>query len=737
MEKISTNPYPSQKSSRSILSAENFQSELLPQITAGVAAHTKSGIRAVHIVSPHSIGKSVELVPNLWQHIKKKWPSKRGSYIQAIAYKARSLFEYYEQSTFRDMSALNRVDFASDPNGGSEKLILSFYEALERDLIQQLDAPQPEPPTAPLVLFIDLETVPTVRGEILLGLLITYLSKLASTPTTSQTNHPSIDITIITLSSSRDTRVYDAFEHFLAAENRPLIAKLPETSIRKHRANGKIMGEISSTIIEAIKGDFITYLEREEEVNPAPCLLAFMSRPDATHLLALPLRKTLQRELVPHSLDYSSKAKEIKQVIELGGPKIICVDHSFPVVLASHITHAMSLGYKNVQTFDRNSSQFVPSKVCLSCDELDKETAWAEASSSADVNFFITYDKSWTRSQIPKSPLDGNLIYLAYKLVNYWGNSPLHTIPVPLLPKIDPEKLTEMLRRLQAMSCISRVPGGGWKRKASDLHILIANILDKQYSLSNKTKRVLVRLASIISGDLPSLLFLDLQQVSDLGLQMNSSVVPLLLSYIRKDSAGVGKQQVQYGSLWIALGLWQNRWSQHGDFKTERASEIPCANSVVKMSKRHCVDISTMVLKLESYLKLAPLSFTEEIEGTKIDAAELAVVNELLLMSYMHQQIVFPYVKDMDTFDLVSGQPIDGSNSTANLLDVDTLRNKGGDQLQGGFTAIYTAIHRVQGILVPQDLTLMPNQAHAHLKSILGLPLSAALRTTYPVPTPE
>ncbi|KAH6658555.1 hypothetical protein BKA67DRAFT_533702 [Truncatella angustata] len=759
-------------SGRSIFSAPNFTSSLVPQIKNEFDNKAKNGFHVLHVVSPSGTCKSTQFVPRLWATLKSNWPQARGAYVQRILYQARELQRVFEKSVdYR--SEQKEFAFHQDSDDMSNTLKLTYYEEFELGLIDALTGNNTTFPSVPLVFFIDLETVPTASGEILVGLFIKYLATL-NKHLSRQLSAP--DITIVTLASHEATDTYETFEHFLSVAAVLAIADIPAYTAPKIELPGETPEEFLRALVDALEPDFRGWAESRDagavartavEQTPAPCVLVFLNQEFVARWLQEPLSRIIwpngsipngMRGLVPMALDRCSPPDEVDKVLQAEHyPKVICVDHSFPVVLSARVTHIASPGAKVALAFHQDSTHCIDSLILLSKSELQWEDAWADVSGTPGIKYFVPDSSHVAVPDLPKRPVEGELMYFAYRLVQHWSSCPLTLVPVPYLTQVCPLWLNEMFRRMKALGCVKRALNRQWTRtplgrvvqmfmdnkfhdgwlfnpgRSFQLACLCAIIFLDRQDLTVKAKRILIRMASIIRANISTTLQINEDRLEELGLLKSPDCYRTVRGLIHDCTGGVARQQIGNGLIWVVLGLWQTEWVHHGTWKGQ--------NEHISCQTKHLPSVGGTVRKSE---KLEPLDHDEEVFHTQLDESELEAVNTVLLRAYMHQQVLFPDEFMLNPVDLISNQPVCLTGNPAGLFDSSALQEQGVKLGLGAFTAIYTSAGMESSpdegsewreTLRPEDLTFIPRKAQAALATRLRVPMHMALRTSCPVPT--
>lgn len=718
----------------SILSPEAFEA-----IRKSLNETYPTRIRAIHYVAPHQHGKSTLFVPSLWNYIQKEWPDVCGTFIKGTLAQVVHLETVY--SSENTVLCVNKDANLSGEK--SERLYLTHYAVFYRNLVAALDGmkKQQRPmPSLPLVFFLDLERFPTLAGEVTLGLFLTYLSKLS---TDTRAVDCQLDITVITLAAHPVPDVYRVFREYLHVDSPPVLNHTVRKRPQREQCDTVALQEL---LLQELAKPIVPPLDEEEpqesEREAGSRFLLIMPKDLYYHHLSEPWSGTSSPLPVVHITD-ASKPKELEEIMG-SRHKIIRVDHSFQTVLPLDTTHVITTGKKWTRIYDKRTSQFISSYVDLTPEERAWEDAWVQAS-GRDITIMEWQDPpSDAVPQTGQSPLEGDMMFLVYQMVTQWETILRSRIPIPSLSHIKPAYLTEVARRLATVGLIrpdpdvleqwSRVPKYDIyykqmlppmnSRSNFQLACLISHIkADKEEprrnQLNSNAKRVLVRLAAIINFGVANLIQLDFAAFERLGLT-EPGRTNIFEALIARDTAGVGRDLLRCGALWVALGLWQKRLSVRGQFwKLADDGFISLACSTIKLSKPISESVLAYVLYLEDLFRLPPIEPDQELAETALDPSDVIKINVILLQCYMHQQVCF-----MDgpmPLDMVSNSAVNMESDLHYLLDTKAISDHQRANTGGriGFTAIYTSATKLNGKLHPYDLTLIPNQCHASLRAIL------------------
>ncbi|ETS77911.1 hypothetical protein PFICI_09973 [Pestalotiopsis fici W106-1] len=754
---------PSAQNKHLVQFADNLASHVIPGIVTALRKNQASGVRAIHIVSPYSTGKSTQMVPEIWTRIISMWPNSRGTYVQATEYQAYSLHRHLQTTNVTFGNVLGKADLYTTASGPpANTLTLTIYKSLEGILADKIQQRTSEPPLGPLTIFIDLEKVPSIRVQVTLGLLVTWLSQVA--PRAAQQGH---NITLVTLAGHEASDVYKTLHSFLGTEVAPLVLSVPDPQLPRQVVSIRDKRDDQAPgILQILVDDFKDFLQSPEDLHlPPPCIVVFVSEVEANTLLGQPLSEMIGDEQQPpipipiHHLTAKSSEGDVQKITLAQHPQIIRVDPSFQSVLSVNATHVISLGRKIIRIYEEHSSQFVSSAVRLSKNELSWEKAWAAASNLSSVKL-LTADGDAMPLTRPENPLEGDLMYLAYSLVYHWGSTEWKSIPIPCLPYTNPVHLNEMSRRIEIMSVVKQDPSGAWQVPPSlryfndllytplneprsvQLACLISHIYEMRQTLSTKAVRLLIRLAAIISCGIAKLMNIDEEQSSKSGLKSLGFRNSLIFQLdIAAASSGIGQTMVCYGSLWAALGLWQKQVVETKGFEIlgnhGKDGTIKVANTAVTLHLATCKKVLERAKQLEGVVEYALLSPDQEISETTADALGLEQVNNILLQSYMHQQVLFRPLRsgsnELDSIDLISSRKVTVMLPTARIIDGESIgaQQETNNGQRAPFSAIYTSIHDGDdGNLQPEDLTFVPYKSHKHLRSILPCTISLALRSS-------
>ncbi len=488
-------------------------------------------------------------------------------------------------------------------------------------------------------------------------------------------------------------------------------------------------------------------------------ILLFMTPSQALETIVQPITAQIPGAFHYRILDVNQSTEEhVKHFRQHEGGELLIVDPSFPSVLGQmEIKHIISTGTTRQMGFDVESSQFVANQKALSQDELRRQRLWMERAlvpSGHTPLHATTYShlEAHARWDSMSDRLDGPLLALVFWTVYIWPKHRLGDMPVPMLHMIERAKIQEMWRRILIMKIIKQhdVSESTWvpnqelaqsvarflelgTNSTMNVHIaaMLAHVCQLRVmgSLSTRASKTITRLAAIISCGIPSLLSLDYDVIESRNMDFGD-----LIRLAKNDSSGIGYHLGDQGSLWLALGLWHELNNTAEDIRSLRGDYISRAGRAVLLSKRSTLEVSRMSSSLDEALCIS--ADIQEGEPTMLSSEEIDQVNEILLYSWMHQMVLFPYDESKDPVDLVSLQPVDCGSPVTLTLDWGKMRDDDAGN-RGGFAAIYFNLYRDAGSgkLVPSELTLIPRKSFTKLQQQLGVPLSLALGTTYPVPT--
>ncbi|KAI1076704.1 hypothetical protein F5B20DRAFT_593953 [Whalleya microplaca] len=715
-------------------SSSTLSSRVIPVIKSHFAEHNDDIATCLHIAAPHGAGKSTQLVPEVWRFVCDTWPECKGAYLQSTEYQASSLHKVLEDNEETRGCSSRGYDPAD-----SRLALLTYAEAID-GLIFELPSDR--------VLFVDIEDVPTLEGELLLGRLINSVDA-------RMTNDDGWTSIILLGAGPLSQHVTQAFSQFLELDIEAVDAGIepgPVDVVELGRDREDKYAPVVEMLQKVFQGSEMPKLEDGGE--PGACVVLFGDPASALAGIVDPLQRQLGFSVAHKSFTVDISGRYIREALEDPNPKILCVDPFFPIVLqCTNVVCAVSMGVKCGRVFDAESSQFPWGFMRLSRHELNREMAWVRSASpfpGAKVNYVTMnpVDDPAVLSVRPEEQLYGDLMALALGLAYHWPGTALRDMPVPILARMPAGAFDEAWRRLSAMGCIEPYPSqtertwringlpedsayhmiGSPDNPTRSVHLAAMlsyiRVLAKPGLCQLPTLRVLIRMAAIIACDVGSLVPLDLEAIDKMGDAQPSQIVGL----IRDDCAGIGKQQAHNGSLWLALGLWQERKDALGSFSVVSTGSMGRGCRTVRLHNVLSHEVDGRVENMERDLAILPCS--DEIKDTQLTEDGLDVVNSVLVNSWIHQSVLFPYATDRPPVDLISLQPVYLDEPATVFLDWKPRQMERKELGRGGFIAIYCSVSK-KNALIPGDLTYMPNSALRGIRNRLGPSLSAALHTTY------
>jgi hypothetical protein len=679
------------------------------------------GIRAIHLVAPHSSGKTMYLVPRVWDHIRSMRPETRVTYVQESQYEATAAAESFDEMTgSKGYALVGDVNLEGTAPASCGKLLFTWYERLRSALVDKLDNNKYVTPETPLVFIIDLEKLPTVRGQVSIGLLLEYLSRLSRhyEQNTESGNH--LDVTIITLAVEEAPYIYKWFNEQFGMEIKKIVAAPSQPAVQRTNESKRSLRQKIAAM-------------RTRQPNFRVSVVAFTSNQEDMDFLGL----------ASSFLHGGSTRGEIESAISKDEDYVICIDPSFPRVLHLWATHFVAFDDKLVRVLHQDSSHFVLDRVSISDSERRWEDAWelAARSFTNGVGRGISTLYTTHPAQAKEIPLEADLMYLVWYLCRHWGLCRWCQVPIPYINDIRLNVIDEMRHRLQAMDLVRASPtvvqrvvlterGRAIEKwlysphntsRSIQLACFLTRIDALRQGLSNKRGRetwypairVMIRLAVIIEHGVHELVEVNKKRLKDPDLvQTSKPLARLLVRYIQEDAVGPAQDLVGCGALWVALGLWHKHYSEHGIHNEPSVVQMAKSTMLLDVEKANLV--ARDVALLENKFSLENVSHHEELASTAMGPEHEMFIFKLLLTLYIHHQVRFH--KSLKTpMDMASVRIMDMKEPNLHaLIDDDYF----GDQQASGkdFTAIYTSMVLDRpGHVAPADLTVMPNQAHVAL----------------------
>lgn len=738
------------------------------------------GISAVHIEGQLLAKERASLVDAIWSDVLSTHPAAKAVYTLGTKYdQSEALIYYFDKKSDTNLAFPFSREMPAPDKFEPGNLAIVTHEEPNASL-DDVNEAREKCLGKIFTFFVDLGVAPTIQCELMLGRLIRFIRELVRPKGDGGNEHQS-RINLVTMGAGEWGHVSEAFYRFLHVKTMTVSLKTdPSMDEFKEIEISGSHSQQTSHVVEIVmkarnlfqenhepsmlsaKSDGITEgADSRAKSRTGPLIVLFMNYPEALNIMHTAFGSDELPNNFYKTLSLDKEVKSIQDIQENNDVALLIVEPNFPCVVGElPITTVVSTGTKAQMTFDKNSSQFIMDYAKpLSQSELRRQRLWMEKAKGTQhgvPTYYTMYslDDVQKRPDSAEGPLDGELLVLLFWAIWHWPEREVALTPIPILKALEVEKVLEMWRRLRAMNIIQAGSAAKTWKPNQEIAPLVARYLNPEINLrasihvavmiahahrlfrtemlSVKAARIITRFAAIIGCHLPTLVTPDFVRIEN-----EQTSFPDLIKQVRGDSSGVGKLLADHGSLWLALGLWQQvQDSGELNMKGPR-SYITIAQHNVRLNKVCISEVAKISNRLDMSLNLPNDDNEVESEKTMLSDKEIEKVNEILLDSWMHQLVLFPYAKDLSPVDLISLRPVDCEFPQTVSLDWVRKKNNG-NRSSGpdGFAAIYFNLLRdkTNGLLVPLELTLVPDAAFAKLKQRLGT-LVPALTTIYPVPT--
>lgn len=743
------------------------------------------GLSAVHIKEQLLAEERASLVDAIWSDILSTNPAAKAVYSLGTEYdRSEALIYYRDKGNSTNLAFPFSDEMLAPDEFEPGNLAIVTHEGSNTSL-DDVNEARKKCLGKTFTFFVDLGVAPTIQCELMLGRLIRFIRESVR-PKGDGGNEPQYRVNLVTMGAGEWSHVSMAFHRFLHAKTKtvnlktdPSMDEFKEIELSGNpsqqtsqvveivmNARNLSQGENSAPATSSAEGDASSgEADVQAESRTNPLIVLFMDYPQALDIM---YRAFGDDEIPSDFYNILSRDSEVRSIQDIQADKkmtLLIVDPNFPSVVGRlPITTVVSTGTKAQMSFDKNSSQFIMDySKPLSQSELRRQRLWMEkAKDTQDVvpTYCTMYsvDEAQKRPDSVEGPLDGELLVLLFWAIWHWPEREVALTPMPIMKDLEVEKVLEMWRRLRAMGIIQAGSAAKTWKPNQEIAPLVARYLSPEFNrrasihvavmiahahrllrtemLSVKAARTITRFAAIISCHLPTLVTPDFVRIENEHISF-----PGLIKLVQDGNPGVGKLLADHGSLWLALGLWQQvQDSKELNMHSPR-SYITLAQYTVRLDKVCIIEVERISKSLDMSLNLPDVGKKVESETTILNDKDIEQVNEILLDSWMHQLVLFPYDRELSPVDLISLRPVNCESPRTVSLDWARKKNSGNrssgpDGFADGFAAIYFNLLRdkTTGLLVPLELTLVPDAAFTKLKQRLGN-LVPALTTIYPVPT--
>ncbi|KAI1404197.1 hypothetical protein F4819DRAFT_504751 [Hypoxylon fuscum] len=684
---------------------------------------------SVHYVTAGPYGKSTMLVPHVWKYAKSVRPQAQGLYVQGTDLEVVELDSYCANTEDEDHRTETQANIV--PRGDRSKLGLLSYPRFHSTLANDETFAWLE--FGNMVLFLDVERSPTVKGEMTIGFMLAKLSRYLDENGLSGGD---VNLSIILLGSRYRQEITDAFAAYVHVDVTHL--EWHETLSVSPLCLNPVQDPVEDVIVSHLFGSSLS----EEE--PASCVVIFQSY-DAFSVSYLPGIETCEEmdgiQLKVHVLKEDSSSDDLGDILDETEPFVLCVEPGFLVSLPIPNVKAILGGFhRTVKRFDRNTSQFALVEVLPSEAELHQERAWAIKSLTylespppyltflPKANYDLNPREDYARLEADVMRL---CLHASIAFQDLWPERS----PVPGLRLMHPDIIREAKFRLGMMGCLVY---GSHAPVATDLgiktleymentefnclgSIQLANLLariDTNTDLPLPVRRVLVRIAALTDFN-PFF-------VTDEAFEALETHGEEILKAIENGSAGLGQREARTGHIWMQLGLWTKYTTES---EVEKVIDMPMADGIVMRSGRGIAKVEAYVRGLEQRLGLPPV--TNELADTMLEPSHQLLAFETFARAYLHQ-LVFFSTQDPPT-DVVSMRRV-RITRYSHIVNFEELVRRSTVKFPG-ICAVYTSARVKEGQFEVEELTLIPNLIFNRILASFNVQhLTALLASGYPFP---
>ncbi|XDG01562.1 hypothetical protein ABKA04_001177 [Annulohypoxylon sp. FPYF3050] len=382
--------------------------------------------------------------------------------------------------------------------------------------------------------------------------------------------------------------------------------------------------------------------------------------------------------------------------------------------------------------FDTNTSQVVVKNRPLEMNEISRVLSWAR-NTDTPSSVRIVLDQSAENlnrlADPPSTAWNSNLPWLVLELIGLFRDRKLEHLPIR--PPPDPSAFLETISRLYKMGLVGKterrklsntVNGTSalsairFMRKAArfpcqiDIHAarLIASARSEQ---GPRVRRVLLRLAAISIVGTKNFCGLTDERPPPKEIQDQCN--------------GTGQKLFHRGSLWAALGIYQDCFIK-GEI-SEKAENI--TKGPLLVNGRYGFRIWGIVSALEDFISLAKAD--NEEAATLLGDDEIARVDQYLLQAWFHR-VVRVHCRTKRISDMASSITNIHVSEGTEYLDLEA-RAQVCDRY-GCFYAIYDNLRVDEDkSIVVDGLTYLPYNTFNRLEVPGGATWLAAVKTNYPI----
>ncbi|KAI0852152.1 hypothetical protein F5Y00DRAFT_259111 [Daldinia vernicosa] len=701
----------------------NYESHVLPALQQ-LSSSTSEPIRVAYVTA-ESVGKSTKLVPDLWKHVKATRADAQGLYI--LLDRGEATFASLVISSRE--AAVDIIDQVPDNQHELGLISCEYFNALMEDTA--------DPSTLfrhqDMILFVDVEHIPTVHGDMSIGVIVDWIRGLKALQ--------DVNLTVVFLAGNTREDIADVLDFH---DIHPLHLAWEEA---KNYEREEL--EDANEVVEAIR----LALFESPQVGMAPCVVICSPMDEAYGRYVQPIDRSAGRDIRclplvnPVDMDYVADfVREDKPTVIFLGDSLA---HYVPAI--PNLRCVISFSHKRARIFDPLTSQFPMAGLPISEGDVFRQRAWASKAARADGDrptFYTAWSDGWFQANKSKdgTHIKSDSMHLLLAAIKKFNSFAYPEVPVPALNGCS-SLLGEVRRRLVIMGCLakdaptSQITPLGMRtlyyinhktfNHTGNFHVahLLARI-ETDPKLSIPSKRVLIRMTALT-------IYKNFYTLTDEAAQSLEEDDMTPLDVIIEDCAGIGKQNSYYGQLWCALGILAKMEAE----KTAKHSLVNLETIVERGEGYMRVNVDACN-KIEFYCRELEIHFgiveacKDPIAETMLTQDESDHVFEVLARTYLFQVIYFPFDTALKPNDMISLRPV-RLGASPELVDL-TERRSTGDPEKFGFFAIYQESLTYGGDLAPTHLTVLPGGILQRIVDSFGAPnLSALVLTRYPVPTDE
>ncbi|KAI1469056.1 uncharacterized protein F4812DRAFT_470795 [Daldinia caldariorum] len=569
----------------------NYESHILPALQQ-LSSPASEPISVAYVVA-NSVGKSTVLVPDLWKHVKATRPDAQGLYILSNQEEAELVVD-----DIAEREAAEVINEVPDADSRHKLGLVSFDHFNE--LMTGSEEASPVLRHQDAILFADVDHIPTVSGEISIGILVNWIQRLRSLE--------DVKVTIVLLACNDREDVDNVFYSY----------DIRATCLRWEEDAQYDEQEIES--YEEIVDILLPILNEPTHGGAAPYVAIFAPLVEMTSRIMEPLHKFSNEGIRYVSIDKEIPKLRIREITGVDKPTVLF-----------NLRCAISLPHKCERVFDASTISKSAKK------------------GGHRPTLYTMWDSEWFQANKSKDNVVASATF---------GSLAYPSVPVPALGGSS-SLIAEMRRRLVIMGCIdkaapiSRITAFGARvlhyvrnkefNRFRNIHVahLLAQI-ETGRELSLRSKRVLIRMAALTTYR-PWYTLTDEATEKKLG----------------EDCVGVGKQNAHYGQLWCELGIWSKlsaeRSIQHA--LVDGAPFIERAAGLMRVMVDSCQLMDEYVTALEDHLGLDRCD--NLIAETKLEPRE-----QRQMVSFVYEQGLPPrdlaLMRLVHLGVLPSGRPEDG-----------------------------------------------------------------------------